>query len=178
MKLKKATTPNGQKKPSSKSPKADAKKKLNGKSQSPRNGAEKRKGATDTEEKRKSIDLAPLKKVPIFFIIGGPGSGKATLCKRLAEKYGLSPVSTGDLLHEEMTSHSPLGTKISKIMEAGEPVPVEIVLDLLKTALVRKAEKAPKAFLVDGYPCHVKQAEQFEKDVCNGGSFSRKICSL
>ncbi|EPB73202.1 adenylate kinase [Ancylostoma ceylanicum] len=164
---KKGTTSNGGKKPSSKSPQAAVKKKPTGKSPKSPRAVEKRKSTTDTEEKKKSVDLTPLKNahVPIFFIIGGPGSGKATLGKKLAEKYGLSHVSTGDILRAEMTSLSPLGIKISKVMEAGELVPVDVVLDLLKAALVKKVAKPPKAFLIDGYPCDVKQAEQFDTDV-------------
>ncbi|KAK6058526.1 hypothetical protein COOONC_03904 [Cooperia oncophora] len=60
---------------------------------------------------RKHIDLAPLKKanVPIFFIVGGPGSGKGTQCEKIVAKYGLSHLSSGDLLRDEVKSGSPRG---------------------------------------------------------------------
>ncbi|KAK5970173.1 hypothetical protein GCK32_020839, partial [Trichostrongylus colubriformis] len=53
---------------------------------------------------RKRIDLTPLKKahVPIFFIVGGPGSGKGTQCEKIVAKYGLSHLSSGDLLRDEV----------------------------------------------------------------------------
>uniref|UniRef100_A0A7I5EDQ0 Adenylate kinase isoenzyme 1 n=1 Tax=Haemonchus contortus TaxID=6289 RepID=A0A7I5EDQ0_HAECO len=116
---------------------------------------------------RKAIDLSPLKKahVPIFFIVGGPGSGKGTQCEKLVAKYGLSHLSSGDLLRDEVKSGSPRGTKLNQIMEAGELVPLEIVLDLIKEAMLRDVAKSSKGFLIDGYPREVKQGEQFEKEI-------------
>ncbi|VDO82519.1 unnamed protein product [Haemonchus placei] len=117
--------------------------------------------------RRKAIDLSPLKKahVPIFFIVGGPGSGKGTQCEKLVAKYGLSHLSSGDLLRDEVKSGSPRGTKLNQIMEAGELVPLEIVLDLIKEAMLRDVAKSSKGFLIDGYPREVKQGEQFEKEI-------------
>lgn len=73
---------------------------------------------------RKKIDLAPLKaaKVPIIFIVGGPGSGKGTQCAKIVEKYGFSHLSSGDLLRAELKSGSAFGAQLQKIMEAGELV--------------------------------------------------------
>ncbi|KAK6754862.1 hypothetical protein RB195_013689 [Necator americanus] len=117
--------------------------------------------------KRKSIDLTPLKKaaVPIFFIAGGPGSGKGTQCEKIVAKYGLSHLSSGDLLRDEVKSGSPRGALLSKIMEAGELVPLEVVLDLIKEAMLKEVAKGCKGFLVDGYPREVKQGEQFEQEI-------------
>ncbi|KAK5977658.1 hypothetical protein GCK32_009289 [Trichostrongylus colubriformis] len=116
---------------------------------------------------RKSIDLAPLKKanVPIFFIVGGPGSGKGTQCEKIVAKYGLSHLSSGDLLRDEVKSGSPRGAQLNKIMEAGELVPLEIVLDLIKEAMLKEVAKGSKGFLIDGYPREVKQGEQFEREI-------------
>ncbi|KIH49245.1 adenylate kinase isoenzyme 5 domain protein, partial [Ancylostoma duodenale] len=115
---------------------------------------------------RKHIDLTPLKKagVPIFFIVGGPGSGKGTQCEKIVAKYGLSHLSSGDLLRDEVKSGSPRGAQLSKIMEAGELVPLEVVLDLIKEAMLKEVAKGSKGFLIDGYPREVKQGEQFEHE--------------
>ncbi|KHJ81055.1 adenylate kinase isoenzyme 5 family protein [Oesophagostomum dentatum] len=61
------------------------------------------KKSTPTVE-RKTIDLTPLKttKVPIFFIVGGPGAGKGTQCEKMVAKFGLSHLSSGDLLRDEV----------------------------------------------------------------------------
>ncbi|RCN50638.1 adenylate kinase [Ancylostoma caninum] len=116
---------------------------------------------------RKAIDLAPLKNagVPIFFIVGGPGSGKGTQCEKIVAKYGLSHLSSGDLLREEVKSGSPRGAQLTKIMEAGELVPLEVVLDLIKEAMLKEVAKGSKGFLIDGYPREVKQGEEFEKEI-------------
>ncbi|VDL69276.1 unnamed protein product [Nippostrongylus brasiliensis] len=116
---------------------------------------------------RKQIDLAPLKKanVPIFFIVGGPGSGKGTQCEKIVAKYGLSHLSSGDLLRDEVKSGSPRGAQLTKIMEAGELVPMEVVLDLIKEAMLREVSKGTTGFLLDGYPREVKQGEQFEREI-------------
>ncbi|KAI6191949.1 Adenylate kinase isoenzyme 1 [Aphelenchoides bicaudatus] len=116
---------------------------------------------------RKKIDLTPLKKanVPIFFIVGGPGSGKGTQCEKIVAKYGLTHLSSGDLLRAEVKSGSPLGTQLTKIMEAGELVPMDVVLDLVKDAMLKAVAKGSKGFLIDGYPREVSQGEQFEAEI-------------
>ncbi|VDK59249.1 unnamed protein product [Cylicostephanus goldi] len=55
--------------------------------------------------KKERVDLTPLRKagVPIIFIVGGPGSGKGTQCDKIVEKYGLSHLSSGDLLRAEVS---------------------------------------------------------------------------
>uniref|UniRef100_A0A1I7YJ73 Adenylate kinase isoenzyme 1 n=1 Tax=Steinernema glaseri TaxID=37863 RepID=A0A1I7YJ73_9BILA len=116
---------------------------------------------------RKKIDLAPLKaaNVPIFFIVGGPGSGKGTQCEKIVAKYGLTHLSSGDLLRAEVKSGSSRGAQLTKIMEAGELVPLEVVLDLIKEAMLEAIKKGSKGFLIDGYPREVKQGEQFESEI-------------
>ncbi|KAK6011455.1 adenylate kinase, partial [Ostertagia ostertagi] len=114
---------------------------------------------------RKHIDLTPLKKakVPIFFIV--VLFGKGTQCEKIVAKYKLSHLSSGDLLRDEVKSGSPRGAQLTKIMEAGELVPLEIVLDLIKEAMLKEVAKGSKGFLIDGYPREVKQGEQFENEV-------------
>ncbi|KAK6112966.1 adenylate kinase [Brugia pahangi] len=116
---------------------------------------------------RKNIDLTPLKKanVPIFFIVGGPGSGKGTQCDKIVAKYGLTHLSSGDLLRAEVKSGSPRGSELNKLMQNGELVPLEIVLDLVKEAMIEAIAKGSKGFLIDGYPREVKQGEQFENEI-------------
>jgi len=116
---------------------------------------------------RKQLDLSPLKKagVPIIFIVGGPGSGKGTQCAKMVEKYGLSHLSSGDLLRDEVQSGSARGSELTKIMESGQLVPLEVVLDLIKEAMLKEFAKGSKGFLIDGYPREVKQGDQFESEI-------------
>jgi len=116
---------------------------------------------------RKNVDISALKKanVPIFFIVGGPGSGKGTQCEKIVAKYSLTHLSSGDLLRAEVKSGSSRGAELTKIMEAGQLVPLEVVLDLIKEAMVKAVQKGSKGFLIDGYPREVKQGEQFESEI-------------
>merc|ERR1712042_291272 len=88
---------------------------------------------------RKNIDKTPLKdaKLPVIWVLGGPGSGKGTQCDKIVEKYGYTHLSSGDLLREEVASQSRLGKELNKIMKMGKLVPLEIVLDLIKEAMLR-----------------------------------------
>ncbi|XP_048368197.1 adenylate kinase isoenzyme 1 isoform X1 [Sphaerodactylus townsendi] len=105
-----------------------------------------------------------LKNHKIIFVVGGPGSGKGTQCERIVQKYGYTHLSTGDLLRAEVGSGSERGKKLSAIMEKGELVPLDTVLDMLKEAMIAKADSS-KGYLIDGYPREVKQGEEFEKKI-------------
>ncbi|XP_069742031.1 adenylate kinase isoenzyme 5-like isoform X2 [Narcine bancroftii] len=103
-----------------------------------------------------------LKGCKIIFVVGGPGSGKGTQCEKVVQKYGYTHLSTGDLLRAEVSSGSERGKNLQAIMEKGELVPLETVLEMLKDAMIAKADVS-KGFLIDGYPREVKQGEEFEK---------------
>ncbi|XP_018614937.1 adenylate kinase isoenzyme 5-like isoform X1 [Scleropages formosus] len=105
-----------------------------------------------------------LKGRKIIFVVGGPGSGKGTQCERIVAKYGYTHLSTGDLLRAEVDSGSERGKQLSAIMQKGELVPLDTVLDMLKDAMISKADVS-KGFLIDGYPREVKQGEEFEKKI-------------
>ncbi|XP_003747121.1 adenylate kinase isoenzyme 1 [Galendromus occidentalis] len=110
---------------------------------------------------------APLDiKVPVVWVLGGPGSGKGTQCAKIVEKYGYVHISSGDLLRDEVAKATPLGQQLSAIMTKGELVPLETVLQLLKNAIKEKADSA-KGFLIDGYPRTVEQGEKFTSLVCS-----------
>jgi len=111
-------------------------------------------------------DLEKLRssKIPIVWVLGGPGSGKGTQCARLVEKYGFQHLSSGDLLRDEVQSGSDKGKEISEMMVKGMLVPRQVVLDLLKQAMLKNLSNA-KGFLIDGYPREVEQGEDFEKDI-------------
>ncbi|XP_024060265.2 adenylate kinase isoenzyme 5 [Terrapene carolina triunguis] len=113
-----------------------------------------------------------LRKSNIIFVVGGPGSGKGTQCEQLAQKYGFTHLSTGDLLRRELTSSSERSKLIKDIMECGELVPGDIVLALLKEAMIARLGDT-KGFLIDGYPWEVKQGEEFE---CKIGEPKLVLC--
>ncbi|XP_043203483.1 adenylate kinase isoenzyme 1-like isoform X3 [Amphibalanus amphitrite] len=110
-------------------------------------------------------ELLAKSNLPVIFVLGGPGSGKGTQCEKLVAKYGFTHLSSGDLLRAEVESGSDLGKQIKDTMEAGDLVPLETVLRLLREAMITSLETS-KGFLIDGYPREVEQAVKFEEQVC------------
>ncbi|KAF0031536.1 hypothetical protein F2P81_016091 [Scophthalmus maximus] len=105
-----------------------------------------------------------IKDAKIIFVVGGPGSGKGTQCEKIVAKYGYTHLSSGDLLRIEVASGSDRGKQLQAIMQKGELVPLDTVLDMIKDAMIAKADVS-KGFLIDGYPREVKQGEEFEKKI-------------
>lgn len=128
------------------------------------NSCGKQRGSID-EIPRKQIDTSALKTAKVVFVVGGPGSGKGTQCEKIVEKYGYTHLSSGDLLREEVASQSRLGKELNKIMKAGKLVPLEIVLDLIVEAMLKRIS-GTKGFLLDGYPREISQGILFEEEVC------------
>ncbi|XP_050730228.1 adenylate kinase isoenzyme 1-like [Eriocheir sinensis] len=115
---------------------------------------------------RKPLDLNPLReaKLPVIFVLGGPGCGKGTQCDKIVKQYGYTHLSSGDLLRDEVSSGSERGKALNAIMEKGDLVPLEVVLDLLAEAMLKRVSTS-KGFLIDGYPREQAQGVQFEKSI-------------
>lgn len=96
-----------------------------------------------------------------FLIFGPPGSGKGTQSVRLAEKFNLVHLSTGDMLRAEITAGSELGKRMSTIMSKGELVPDEVVIEMIAKKIDGTKDSA--GFLFDGFPRTVEQTIELEK---------------
>ncbi len=96
-----------------------------------------------------------------FLIFGPPGSGKGTQSVRLAEKFNLLHLSTGDMLRAEITAGTDLGKKMSLIMSKGELVPDEVVIEMIAVKI--DSTKGKTGFLFDGFPRTVAQTVALEK---------------
>ena len=89
-------------------------------------------------------------------LLGAPGAGKGTQAQKLVAEYGLAHISTGDLLRAAVKAQSELGVKAKEYMDAGQLVPDQLVIDLVKERL--SADDAKAGFILDGFPRNTAQA--------------------
>ena len=78
-------------------------------------------------------------------LLGAPGSGKGTQAENIVKKFGITHLSTGDMLRAEVSEGTPLGLEAKKIMDEGKLVSDEIVLGMVKNHIL----KAENGFLLD-----------------------------
>ena len=97
-----------------------------------------------------------------LILFGPPGSGKGTQSARIAEKYNLVHASTGDIFRAEIRNGSPLGQKVQGIMEKGELIPDDLLVDVLKSALKRAVGNID-GIVLDGFPRTLRQAHDLDK---------------
>src|SRR5574344_1373071 len=95
-----------------------------------------------------------------LILLGAPGAGKGTLAGFLIEKMGIPSVSTGNLLREAIANNTPLGAKAKEFMDAGQLVPDQLVIDLLRDCIAKPECK--NGFILDGFPRTIPQAEALD----------------
>lgn len=93
-----------------------------------------------------------------LIILGAPGSGKGTQADLLAEKFGLTHLSSGQLLRKEAETGSPKGKLIADLLIGGKLLPFETVLELLEPAL----KTITSGFILDGTPRNLHQSEYLD----------------
>ncbi len=96
-----------------------------------------------------------------LIFLGPPGAGKGTQAKVLSERCQVPHISTGDILRSAVKAKSELGKKAEGYMSAGELVPDELILDLVRERLGQ--EDTANGWLLDGFPRTVEQAEFLNK---------------
>src|SRR5262245_17366830 len=92
--------------------------------------------------------------------LGPPGSGKGTQAKLLEGRLGVPSISTGEILRAAVRDGSPLGLRAKAVMEAGELVPDDIMVGLMRERLAEP--DARRGFILDGFPRTVDQAAVLE----------------
>ena len=92
-----------------------------------------------------------------FILLGPPGAGKGTQAGFITKKYGIPQISTGDMLRAAIKAGTELGRKAKKLMDAGQLVPDDVILDLVRRR-IREPDCAG-GFLFDGFPRTLAQAE-------------------
>ncbi|THU75369.1 UMP-CMP kinase [Dendrothele bispora CBS 962.96] len=141
-----------------------------------RHGGHKKSKSKASKKATSAATTFDSKTVNVVFVLGGPGAGKGTQCKRLVEDFGFCHLSAGDLLRAEQNREgSEYGTLIQNCIKEGSLVPVEVTVNLIKNAMTAALKEGRDGegwkdgkgrFLVDGFPRQMDQAEVFEKEVC------------
>ena len=99
--------------------------------------------------------MDPTRRICLIFF-GPPGAGKGTQATRLAREYAIRHISTGDILREAVARGTELGLKAKTLMDAGQLVPDEIMIGLVREALSSPA--TARGFILDGFPRTIPQA--------------------
>ena len=92
-----------------------------------------------------------------LLLIGAPGAGKGTQAGRLAERFCITHISSGDLLRQHVKDQTSTGQKIKAYVDAGDLVPDAVVMDMLRKPVVAAAESG--GYVLDGFPRTVDQAK-------------------
>jgi adenylate kinase len=110
-----------------------------------------------------------------LILLGPPGAGKGTQCKRIIDKYSISHLSSGDILRAERKANSGLGQKAQSYMDSGALVPDELIIDMMIGAI----KKAPAAgYVLDGFPRTIAQGEGLDAALEKAGEKIDAIVNL
>ena len=96
-------------------------------------------------------------------LLGAPGAGKGTQGQKLVEEFGIAHISTGDLLRAAVKAQSELGKQAKAYMDAGQLVPDQLVIDLVKERLGK--DDAKLGFILDGFPRNTAQAVALDSEL-------------
>lgn len=95
-----------------------------------------------------------------LILLGAPGAGKGTQAEKIVEKYGIPAISTGNIIRAALKEGTEMGLKAKSYMEAGQLVPDEVVIGIIKDRL--KEKDCENGFILDGFPRTIPQAQALE----------------
>ncbi|MED7788934.1 adenylate kinase [Francisella sp. 19X1-34] len=96
-----------------------------------------------------------------IILLGAPGAGKGTQAKIIEQKYNVAHISTGDMIRETIKSGSEIGNELKKVLDAGQLVSDEFIIEIVKDRISK--DDCKNGFLLDGVPRTIAQAEQLDK---------------
>lgn len=102
-----------------------------------------------------------------IIMLGAPGAGKGTQAKKIAEKYGIPHISTGDIFRANIKEGTELGKKAKTYMDQGLLVPDELTVDLVIDRVAK--DDAQNGYVLDGFPRTIPQAEALDKALSGRG---------
>src|SRR5215212_5900684 len=92
-----------------------------------------------------------------LLLIGAPGAGKGTQAGLVAERFGITHISSGDLLRKHVTDGTAIGRAAKEYLARGDLVPDAIVMDMLRKPVIAASEAG--GYVLDGFPRTVEQAK-------------------
>lgn len=95
-----------------------------------------------------------------LILMGAPGAGKGTQSERISEKWNIPAISTGDILRSAIKAGTELGKQAKVLIDAGQLVPDEVVIGIIKETL--SSDSCKNGFILDGFPRSIPQAEALE----------------
>ncbi|MDE5988066.1 MAG: adenylate kinase [Duncaniella sp.] len=110
-------------------------------------------------------------------IFGAPGSGKGTQSEKLIDRYGLTHISTGDVLRKEIAAGSELGKIADSYISKGQLIPDDLMVDILANEVDNLRPQA-KGFIFDGFPRTIPQAEALKKMLKERGEDVHSVIGL
>ena len=102
-----------------------------------------------------------------IIMLGAPGAGKGTQAKKIAAKYAIPHISTGDIFRANIKNNTELGQKAKTYMDKGELVPDELVVDLIMDRF--KEADCANGYVLDGFPRTIPQAEALDRALSANG---------
>ena len=96
-----------------------------------------------------------------LILLGAPGAGKGTQAEIICETYKIPAISTGNIIREALKSGTEMELKAKSYMDAGQLVPDEVVIGIIKDRLAQ--EDCKNGFILDGFPRTIPQAEALDK---------------
>ncbi|MCC6543398.1 MAG: adenylate kinase [Nitrospirae bacterium] len=111
-----------------------------------------------------------------FILLGPPGVGKGTQAWKLAEKYGIPQISTGDMLREAIQNGTELGIQARSYMDSGKLVPDEVVIGIVEERL--RMSDCVSGWILDGFPRTIQQASALDMMLSKNNSKIDHVLSL
>lgn len=95
-----------------------------------------------------------------LILLGAPGAGKGTQAEKICDKFNIPAISTGNIIRAALKEGTEMGLKAKEYMEAGQLVPDEVVIGIIKDRL--KEKDCENGFILDGFPRTIPQAQALE----------------
>ncbi|KAL6267327.1 hypothetical protein P5V15_000402 [Pogonomyrmex californicus] len=112
------------------------------------------------------LDVSPIResRLPIIFLIGGPGAGKSTQCLRVAKHYGFCAMISKELLRSEIITGSQRGIILAYLMSEDKLIPADVMVQLIIRKMLKEL-KTTRGFLLSGFPREKLQCQHFDRQI-------------